>query len=156
MYLYANDMKGNVAALLDNDVSDVGEISLAVAINNFLSIPVSFEEALSVYAALIRMKNEGRERINKSLCNRLQSEMRDLSPAVIVEKVQDFSDSIRKILVDSIASSLCRQHEVLLEHVKHAVCSNSADDLLALADKAVMVVPETKTERTPMFCFHGV
>ncbi len=156
MYLYANDMKGNVAALLDNDVSDVGEISLAVAINNFLSIPVSFEEALSVYAALLNMKSEGRELISESLRNRLLSEMRDLSPAVIVDKMRDFSDSIRKILADSIASSLCRQHEALLERVRHAVCSNSADELLALADKAVMVVPETNTERAPVFCLRGV
>ncbi len=156
MYLYANDMKGNVAALLDNDVSDVGEISLAVTINNFLSIPVSFEEALLIYATLLNMKSEGRERISEPLRNRLLSEIRDLSPAVIVDKMRDFSGSIRKILADSIASSLCRQHDALLERIKHAVCSNSADELLALADKAVMIVPESNTEKAPVFYLRGL
>lgn len=156
MYLYANDLKGNVAALLDNDVSDVGEISLAVAINNFLAIPVSFEEALSVYAALLGMKSEGSELICEPLRNRLQSEMRDLSPALIVEKMRDFSNSIRKILVDSIASSLCRQHEALLERVRLAVCSNSADEILALADEAVMVVPEPNATKAPVFCLRSI
>lgn len=156
MYIYANNLKGNVAALLDNEVSDVGEVSLAVAINNFLAIPVSFEEALSVYAALLSMKSEGRELISEPLRKRLQNEMRDLSPTVIVEKMRDFSDSIRKVLVDSIAASLCRQHDALLERVRLAVCSNSADELLALADKAVMVVPETNTATVPVFCLRGM
>ncbi len=156
MYLYANDLKGNVAALLDTEVSDVGEVSLVVAINNFLAIPVSFEEALSVYAALLGMKGEGGELISEPLRNRFQSEMRDLSPTVVMEKMHDFSDSIRKILVDSIASSLCRQHDALLEHVRLSVCSNSADELLALADKAVMVVPETNATKTSAFCLIGI
>ena len=156
MYLYANGLKGNITALLDSDVSDVGEISLAVAINNFLAIPVSFEEALVVYAALLDMKNKGCELICESLRSRLQSEMRDIPPAVMVERIHDFSDSIRKIIVDSIASSLCRQHNALLERVKRAVCSNSADELLGLADKAVMVVPETNAARMPVLCLRGI
>jgi hypothetical protein len=127
-------MKRNVLALLDKDVSDLGEISLAIAINNFLVAPVAFDEALEIYASLMDMCNAGNDLVNMPLRSRLLSEMRDVPPVVMTEKMRKYSVSIRKIFADAVASTLCREYQKILTEIKGSVYSNSADDLLARAN----------------------
>lgn len=142
MYFCDDNMKGRVVTLLDDYLSNVDEMALAIAINNFLVIPVSFEEALAIYSSLLGMCDEEDRRIDEPLRSKLQNEMRDVAPIVVVGKMRNYSRSIREILADSMATSLCRQHNALLQHIKGAIHSNSSDNILALADSAFLVVPD--------------
>jgi hypothetical protein len=137
-----DSMKGRVATLLDDYLSNIDEMALAITINNFLVIPVSFEEAHAIYSSLLGMCDEEDRIIDEPLRSNLQNEMRDVAPIVVVGKMRNYSRSIRKILADSMATSLCRQHNALLKHIKGAIHSNSSDNILALADSAFLVVPD--------------
>ncbi len=142
MYLSDNSMKGKVVTLLDDYLSDVDEIALAISVNNFLMHPVSFYEALAIYASLLGMCNEEDGLIDEPLCSRLIADVRRIPCIVVVEKIRNYSHSVRKIIADSMASALCRQHSTLVEQIKGAIHSNSPDVILAMADGAVLVVPE--------------
>ncbi len=142
MYFYGKGLKRNVAALLDNGFSDVDKISLAITVNSFLTVPVSYDEALEIYAELLKMCSENDGLISEPLRSRFLTELRNVAPVVITRKMRSFSLPIRRILVDSIASSIRRHHDYHLGYMRDEVGSDSAANTLAIADDVALIVSE--------------
>lgn len=144
MQLCDNSMKGEFVAILDKAGSGIDNLALTVSINNFLETPVSYEEAFTIYTTLLGMCDEDHELVDEPLRSKFLHEVRGATPIVIAKKIRTHTHSIRTILADSVAFSLCRQQEAMLEHIKDTIYSNSAVDILALLDEATLPVTAKK------------
>ncbi len=132
-------MKGGFVEILDTTGSSIDNLALTVSVNNFLETPLPYEEAFSVYVGLLDMCDGEYDLIDEPLRSQFIREVQNVPPIVIAHKIREHTLSIRKVLADSMAYSLCRQQEAILEHIKRS--SIIVDDILSAINDAKLVVP---------------
>lgn len=131
-------MKGGFAEILDATGSSIDNLALTVSVNNFLETPANYEEAFALYVALLDMCDGEHELVDEPFRSKFIREVQNVPPIVIAQKIRKHTLSIRKVLADSMAYSLCRQQEALLEHIKRS--SINVEDILSILNESKLVV----------------
>jgi hypothetical protein len=139
-----NSMKGEFVAVLDKAGTGIDNLALAVSTNNFLETPVTYDEAFAIYTTLLGMCDEEHELVDEPIRSKLLHDVRMVSPILIAQKIRSQTRSIRTLFADSIAFSLCRQQEDMLENLSNTIYSNSAADILALVDDTAVAATAKK------------
>jgi hypothetical protein len=135
-------MKGGFAEILDVTGSSIDNLALAISVNNFLETSSPYEEAFALYVALLDMCDGEHELVDEPLRSKLLREVQRVPHIVIAQKIRKHTLSIRKVLADSMAYSLCKQQEAMLEHIKGS--SINVEDILSMLNESKFLMLEKR------------